>query len=234
MVLNFHGVLVKGKTQAAFSQFNEVADSAGFIVCYPNGILNSWNVGFGGYQDDVGFVSLLIDSLHAQYNIDLKRVYATGMSNGAFLCYRLACELSSKIAAIAPVAGEMVNSIAKNCRPDIAIPVMHIHGTRDKTVPYSGSRLTHSVDESIAYWCQLNKCKNEPDTIQIINANKKDSCFSERFNYKNEKGNIRVSLIKVNGGGHSWPGGPMNFEPTDLDIHASKLIWEFFSKYHKE
>ncbi|MDV7396997.1 hypothetical protein RZS08_36700, partial [Arthrospira platensis SPKY1] len=113
------------------------------------------------------FLLALTDTLHNWYNIDLNRVYATGFSNGGFMSYRLACEASDRIAAIAPVAGTMPIAIANNCQPTRSVPILHIHGTADFIVPYAGNSSFLSVGESIEYWRNSNNCNMEPQLIDL-------------------------------------------------------------------
>src|SRR5258706_4293500 len=141
LVLNFHGYTSNSGQEALLSLMNAKSDAAGFIVAYPNGVASSWNAGAccgtaaQNMVDDVGFVRQLIDVISAQLCIDPKRVFSTGMSNGGFLSHRLGCELSDRIAAIAPVAG--VLGVAA-CAPPRHVPVMGFHGTSDTLVPYGG------------------------------------------------------------------------------------------------
>jgi polyhydroxybutyrate depolymerase len=126
--------------------FNRLSDKEGFIVVYPDGIEKHWNDGRENVKyrahrekiDDVGFISALIDYLVKQYNIDIKQVYATGISNGAMMSFRLGCELSEKIAAIAPVAGSMPENLPTRCSPSRSISVLIISNTEDPLVPWGG------------------------------------------------------------------------------------------------
>ncbi len=119
----------------------QVADTAGIVVVYPNGIDETWNVSSTTGTDDVGFISALIDTVDYQYSIDLNRVFATGMSMGGFMSYRLACELSERIAAIASVTGLQA---FYPCNPNRPVPILQFHGTADPVVPYAGVPATIS------------------------------------------------------------------------------------------
>ena len=158
---------------ARFCGLSEKADRSGFVVVYPNGTGSTplflyWDAGGvrGRVSDDVGYVAQLLDDLATVVNVDPKRVYATGMSNGAMMCYRLAAELSDRIAAIAAVAGTMA---IEDCRPRRPVPVIHFHGTKDGLVLYGGpdERIPKnlkflSVDDSIRAWVKLNGCPETP------------------------------------------------------------------------
>ena len=143
VVLALHGAAMNGPMMAAFCGLNKKADEAGFITVYPNGtgigIFPIWNAGgitTKDLTDDVAFIRALLDDLARVLKVDSKRVFATGMSNGAMMCYRLAAELSDRIAAIAPVAGTMAIEKANPTRP---VPIIHFHGTADTFVPFNGA-----------------------------------------------------------------------------------------------
>ena len=129
LVFNFHGYTSNANEQMWYGDFRPIADTAGFIIVHPNGTLDNsgtshWNVGWGGSTvDDIGFTESLIDNLSATYNIDNNRIYSTGMSNGGFMSYQLACELSDRIAAIASVTGSMSTNWFNSCSPTIKCPL---------------------------------------------------------------------------------------------------------------
>ena len=139
----------------SYTNFNYISDTAGFIVVYPEGTLlqgsTHWNVGgwiTGSTTDDVGFSISLLDSISNEYNIDATRVYSTGMSNGGYMSFLLACQMSDKIAAIASVTGSMTPQTYNVCNPQHPTPILQIHGTSDQTVPYLGDPTwTKSIDD---------------------------------------------------------------------------------------
>src|SRR5690606_3308049 len=143
LVLNFHGFTSADWQEALLTRMDREVDARGVIVAYPQGVATSWNAGaccgtaWADAVDDVGFVRALIEHLEAEYCIDARGVDATGMSNGGFLSHRLACELSDRIAAIAPVAGVLGVDPA-SCAPSRPVPVWQFHGTEDPLVPYEG------------------------------------------------------------------------------------------------
>ena len=153
----FHGGGTNAKTMVRFCGLNETADRDGFLAVYPNGSgrnpnLLTWNAGnccaYAMRQnvDDVGFVGALLDDLSGFANVDPKRVFATGMSNGGMLAYRLASELSQRIASIASVSGPMGTDA---CRPTRPVSVLHFHGTSDEFAPYAGGRGPKSFIQSV-------------------------------------------------------------------------------------
>lgn len=236
LVINMHGYTSNALQQEFYSGMNAVADTAGFVVCYPNGVNFSWNVGFAGAYsggvNDVGFISALIDVLNGQYNLDLSRVYATGMSNGGFMSYRLACELDHRIAAIASVTGAMTDSMVYYCNSMHPVPVMEVHGTADNTVNFNGVAGFHlSTPQSVDYWVQENNCVPvipQHDTLPDVNSG--DNSVVTVQHWPACDGNSEVLLYKVENGGHTWPGASINIpgEVTNQDIHGSREIWEFF------
>ena len=246
LVFVFHGGTGNAKNAIRMSGFNPVADKNGFIVVYPNGTgrlnddkLLTWNGGTCcGYAqeeniDDVGFVRAIVTDLRSLANIDPKRIYATGMSNGAILSQRLACEATDLFAAIAPVAGTLN---FPSCSPTQPISVIEFHGTADEHVPYDGGygpkSLVNvdfaSVQKSVGFWTQFDGCSPQSQT------NSFDDIQHEVWT--GCAGSTSVELYTILGGGHSWPGGaggwPGSDQPTQT-ISASQLIWEFFAAHPK-
>jgi polyhydroxybutyrate depolymerase len=241
LVFNLHGYSSIGYEQAFYGDFKPIADTAGFIVVHPDGTIQPattdtrfWNVGFfPSAIDDVDFVEQMIDSLSASYFINPNRIYATGMSNGGFMSYELACK-SNRFAAIASVTGSMTNSFLANCNPAKPIPVMQIHGTADATVPYNGNTNFQSVDSVVSYWVNHNNCPATPLFDSIPNIVTIDNASAEHYVWATGDSNTTVELYKVINGGHTWPGAGFNIGVTCQDFSASKEIWRFFSQYGDE
>jgi polyhydroxybutyrate depolymerase len=230
LVLNFHGFTSDPLQEALLSQMNGAADARGVIVAYPAGLDASWNAGlccgdsaWVSQVDDVQFVRDTLDAISSAYCIDPKRVFATGMSNGGFLSHRLGCELSDRIAAIAPVAGVM--GVA-SCNPGRHVPVMHFHGTLDPLVPYygGGSQGFPSVAESTAGWIARNGCG--PATTSIYSQGDA-SCT--RWDCPTDGETV---LCTIDGGGHTWPGGtPVpSLGKTSTDLDATSMMLDFFDR----
>ncbi len=237
LLLALHGLTQTGQTIMGFSGFNSIADTANFIVVYPDGVGNAWNVGFSGGStaDDVGFISALIDTLHQTYNIDLNRVYLTGFSNGGFLSYRLACELGNRIAAIAPVAGTMTDGAYNLCSPERQMPVLHIHGTNDFVVSYNGGFGNKSVDQVLGFWNNYNNCPGIPLVEDLPDLVAEGSTV-KRYTWSPCDESSEVMLLKIINGGHTWPGsvGVTGIGITNRDISASGEIWKFVSRFSLE
>lgn len=163
LVISLHGFGGDGPEQERYDKLYQVADTAGFLLAYPSGHNNAWNAGADYYApfttfDDVGFINALIDSINAIYPIDLSRVYACGMSNGGDMVYRLACELSNRIAAIGSVTGTMITDIYSSCAPQNKMPVIHFHGNADKISNISGGDGWVSLSKTMKLWRGINEC----------------------------------------------------------------------------
>ncbi len=246
VVLIFHGAGMNAALMQAFSGLNNKADQAGFLAVYPNGTgagpfltFNSGGVEWGLLKqqpDDVAFVSQLLDDLATVLNVDSGRIFATGMSNGGMMCYRLAAELSERIAAIAPVAGTMAGTEAQPKRP---VPLLHFHGTEDPLVPFGGpdqrvpKLLTFkSVEDSVAAWVKLNGCREKP-LIEELPDIADDGTKVTRKTYRSDVG-AEVVLVIVTGGGHTWPGRQLPVKwmgRSTRDISATDMIWDFFVRH---
>lgn len=236
LIMNFHGYTSNATQQMFYGDFTAIADTAGFIVVHPEGTLDlqgqtHWNAGWGGATDDLGFTEALIDSLAADYSINLDRVYSTGMSNGGFMSYFLACNLSNRIAAIASVTGSMSVGQIPGCNPQHPVPVMEIHGTADPTVPYTGGAGVESVDNVVDHWVGFNNCDAAAIVTNVPDIASTDGCTAEHSVYKNGDNGVEVELYKIVGGGHTWPGAPIDIGVTSHDFHGSTEIWRFFSQY---
>ena len=243
LVFVFHGGTGNAESAIHMSGFNEVADQNGFVVVYPNGTgpwrgdkLLTWNGGTCcGYAqeknvDDVGFVRAIVTDMQTEANIDEQRIYATGLSNGAILSHRLACEAADLFAAIAPVAGTLNFS---PCNPSQPVSVIEFHGTDDQHILYDGGFGSQSlvkvdfasVQDSIGFWTLFSNCNAHPQ------MNSFDDIQHETWL---GCANASMELVTILGGGHSWPGGQggwVGSDPPTMTIAASQLIWEFFATH---
>jgi len=239
LVFNFHGYTGTATAHMEKGDFRAIADAEGFLVVHPQGALDidgktHWNVvghGPGSEVDDVGFTTALLDTLAADYNIDLTRVYATGMSNGGFMSYLLACEMNEQFAAVASVTGTMATALIESANPPGPIAVMEIHGTADAQVPYDGTASLASVDAVLQYWIGHNSCNPAPTTSALPDLDPADGCTVEYVVYEQGDSGFTVEHYRVIGGGHSWPSGGYEIGNVNQDIDASQRIWEFFAKF---
>jgi polyhydroxybutyrate depolymerase len=237
LVFNLHGYGSYNLQQIFYGEFRPIADTANFLLAVPNGTLDAsgqryWSVGQAGATvDDVGFLRDLLDTLQAAYNIDPDRVYSAGMSNGGAMSYRLACELSDRIAAVASVTGFMTAGSLAACNPPRPVPVMEVHGTADPIVPYEGSVLPVPVPTLVDFWADHNHCNPVPTVMPVPNVNTTDGCTAERHVYAGGENGSSVEHYKVLGGEHTWPGAIVPIGVTNYDFSASSEIWRFFSQY---
>ena len=238
LILNFHGFGSSASQQMFYGDFRDIADTEGFLLVHPEGTTlignQFWNVGFPGISstiDDVGFTEALIDELATLYTIDLDRVYATGMSNGGFMSFLLACQLSEKIAAVASVTGSMTQDTFDDCNAQLPTPVLQIHGTEDDVVLYNENNLSLPIPDVISYWVDHNNCETTPTTTTLPDVDVSDGSTIEYSVYEDGDNGITTEHMKVIGGGHTWPGSVLNTAGTNQDIDASMEIWLFFSRY---
>ncbi len=237
LVLNFHGYTSNANDQMIYGDFRAIADTAGFLLVHPMGTIDGsgntyWNSNWGGSVDDIGFIEALIDSLALSYNINMGRVYSTGMSNGGFMSYTLACDLSNRIAAIASVTGTMNLNQPLTCNSLHPTPVMEIHGTLDPTVPYNGvAGSMEPIVNVLSYWVNFNQCDTGAIVTNVSDINVFDGSTAEHYLYQNGNSGVEVEHYKIINGAHTWPGAPFVLGTTNYDINASLKIWEFFAKY---
>ncbi len=239
LMLNFHGWTMSANEQMNLSDMRALAESEKFILVYPQGTKfkdrfygsTHWNVGSwttGSTSDDIGFVDKLIDHISESHNVDLKRIYACGYSNGGFFSHELACNLSNKIAAIGAVSANMSTRTKDNCNPSHPTPVITLSGTNDNDVSYDGTNFEGQVshDEVLAYWINYNQTDTSPITSNLPNINTSDGSTVKLYQYKKGNNNVEIEHYKIINGGHDWPGTYGN-----MDIDANSLIWRFVSKF---
>ena len=239
LVISMHGAMNAPSFQMNLSQWNTLADEHGFIAVYPAGEGGGPKTWFlRGRQTptrmpDVIFISELIDKLEASYNIDPARIYANGLSNGGGMTFALSCTLSNRIAAFGPVSAAVTLPIdwCPEARP---APVIAFQGTADRFVPYEGAKVWlapvpfPSVREWIATWAKRNRCGPNP----VESSAAPDVT---RLEYTGCADDTAVVLYTIEGGGHTWPGGPPMPEwlvgPTSRSIDATRLMWSFFLEH---
>ena len=259
LLLCFHGYTNTAKFIMEYSNFNDIADTENFIVVYPQGNLLKelpwklpdfavalfpelalpdqphWNV--GGWtakstSNDVGFTDALLDTISSIYNINPKRIYSTGMSNGGYMSFQLACQLSDRIAAIASVTGSMSAEMNQACDPQRPIPILQLHGDNDALVPYLGNLSSifswaTPINDVLTYWATFNKTKLTPSVSEIPDIDMTDGSKVELHLYESGTNNVVVKHYKVLGGAHNWFGARGN-----MDINASMIVWDFLSQYN--
>lgn len=218
-------------TRAGNAYYGLMAKSEreGFVAVFPNGYTKtpgrgaSWNAGTccGAAReenvDDVGFIRQVVTNVFGQLHIDRQRIYATGVSNGAMMAYRLACEMPEVFRAVATVAA---TDRTASCAPRNPVSVLHIHAKDDKLVPFNG------VAASVSKWAQLNGCQQTPRrSLEMAGA------YCEVYSYC--RGQSEVQLCVTDTGGHTWPGGAAaraQGAPSQA-ISATNTAWDFLSRH---
>jgi polyhydroxybutyrate depolymerase len=254
LVIVLHGGGGSAQSAIAQTNFDALADQHGFIVAYPEGtdrarpLLNAlgkpgfhtWNAGaccgiaVERGMDDVGFIRAMVADIAAATPLDPKRIYATGLSNGGMMAYRLACEASDLVAAIGAVSAVIV---VAPCEPRFPVSVLHIHGTADQNVPIEGGVGQKSITRypyppvarSIAFWAAWDDCGKDP----IVSAPAPNVTLRS---YPLCTLGIAVDYYVIEGGTHAWPGGKRLAKFLDSPsnaLDATKLIWQFFAAHPK-
>lgn len=245
IVFVFHGGTGNADSAIHMTGFNAVADQNGFVVVYPNGTgplktntLLTWNGGdCCGYAqqndvDDVGFVRAIAADLQTHLNVDSRRIYAAGMSNGAIMSHRLACQAADLFAAIGPDSGTLNFS---PCQPSRPVSVIEFHGTADQYIPYDGGYGSKSlvkasfasVPTTISFWTGADGCGSQPNADSFADI--------QHQTWTGCGGGSSVELYTIVNGGHAWPGGQSGGsvdpdQPTQT-ISASQLMWQFFAAH---
>lgn len=229
LVLVLSGVYGSGFQAETTTGFDEEADRLGWIAIYPDSVLDGWAAYGGGDAwgnhpgaDDVPFFAALIDREIATDGVDPGRVFVTGISRGGMMTYRAGCELAGRVAAIAPVSGNMADStggLDVPCHPERPISILAIHGTADGSIPFGGGRvdvLYSPFLDVIAKWRSIETCETSPTTtVDGASTTTSWQCA----------GGTTVAMRVVDGGWHTWPSagssGPDGFD-------GSRLIGDFF------
>jgi len=233
LVISMHGAGLWPAAQMEISQWNEEAERQRFMVVYPAGVQGGGPRVWHTDMPDVRFISELIDRLEAAYNIDPRRIYANGFSNGGGMAFVLSCTMSDRIAAVGMVGAAQLLPFSW-CTDRSPVPMIAFHGTADRAAPYNGGsswgtpEAFPNVLTWTRNWARRNRCA--PNSI--------DSAVAEdvtRRTYTNCADDAAVVLYTVQGGGHTWPGGKPLPEwfvgPTSRSINATSLMWEFFREH---
>ena len=235
LVFNFHGYSSNASEQMAYGDLRSQADANGFILVHPEALddiygRSYWNIkGWStSVHDDVKFVENLINLLMDKYSINAERIYSTGMSNGGFFSFHLACNLSASFAAVASVTGSMTYETFDNCNPRKPTPVMQIHGSLDATVPYKGLDALNMkpIMDVMEYWKVSNGCDDYILSLPGILPG--TSSWTETYEYNNCLNNTQNVHLYVQGAGHIWPGSRYS---SIASPDSSSRIWGFFSTY---
>ena len=239
VLFNLHGYGSNALEQMNYTNFNNLANTEenNFILIHPQGaplntVLTSssshWNSGgwtIGSTVDDVDFIDTIIKLVSQKYNLNQDRIYSTGMSNGGFMSYHLACNLSSKIAAVASVTGSMSKETYEDCNPAHPTSILQVHGTIDATVPFDGNSALgmRSINDVMDYWKLYNACDVDPTSI--ITDYFDIEIAVQHDTHSNCLNDVNVELYKIEGMGHTWP------YKGRYGISATEIIWEFINTH---
>lgn len=253
VIIDLHGYTSDAEEQREISNFTTLAETKSIVMVWPEASATGascvvpgvsgkyWNADLGGSTDDVAFIEALIDKVIADHKADPKRIYVTGLSNGGFMVYSLACAVSDRLAAIASVAGTMTtNLLTNNCTPTRSLPVLHIHGTGDTIIPYDGKADClgglSAVPNVVDFWRLNGGCSETFTEVSLDDTDASDNSTARMLTY-NDCGNS-VKFLIIDNGGHNWPGsayqrnqGVSILLPINNDIDTNALIWEFFSQH---
>ena len=243
VIISLHGRLGTAVRQMKFADFKPIADRDKVIIVCPQGVDRSWNDGRGTPANskginDVKFIDQLITYIINTYNADPRRIYITGMSNGGFMTSRLACELNSRIAAIAVVGASMDEDMGY--QPNKPMPAMYIQGTKDPLVPFAGGIMKKGAggaiyghEDVLKKWAAIDLCNKKPVITDLpITINDGTSVIKEE--YTNNNG-LRVVGFTIVDGGHTWPGGTQYLPKFMIgtvtkNLNACDEIWKFFKE----
>ena len=242
LVLVFHGGGSRARLMTTHTGFTTLAMRERFAVVYPEGLQGRWNDGrgYGTSHDDVAFVRALLDSLSRRVTLDSSRLYATGISNGAMFAYRLACDLPGVLAAIAPVAGAVPAALAERCAGAAPVAVAAFQGTADPLLPYggggrgaSGRGEVLSALRSAELWARVDGCGATPE-LEAPRDSVRDGTRVRPRRWTGCRTGREVVLYTIEGGGHTWPGGPPvapRVGRVTRELDATETIWAFFAAH---
>jgi polyhydroxybutyrate depolymerase len=252
IVLLFHGGQGSATTIGAITStsgggFSALADQKNFIAIYPDSVSGTWDDGratITNHTNDVAFTAAALDAVALEYKIDNKRVFAAGISNGGMMTLRLACELSSRLAAVATVAANMPSDIQAGCIPAQATPVAMFSGDADPLMPYGGGTVggvftggsVISATATAAFWATKNAATLNTTTA-LPNTDATDGTTTDLLSYTSAGGG-EVAFYRINSGGHTWPGGTQYASVAVIgkvakDFSANEAMWAFFLRHAK-
>lgn len=247
LVLAFHGGGGRGAGMDKLSHFSQVAEREKFLVAFPDGLHRHWNDGreLGADDvDDVAFVRAILDDVAKLHPVDERRVYATGMSNGAVFCHYLALKLSDRIAAIAPVAGGIAKELDTAFAPKHPVAVLILQGRDDPLMPYGGGTVARTrgeivpTERALALWREADGLKGAAKQTDLPDTDPRDGCRVTQRRWTGGKAGTEVQILDFAGGGHTWSGGKPYLPPafigkTCRDVDATEVIWAFFKAHPK-
>jgi polyhydroxybutyrate depolymerase len=252
LIITLHGGGQSAKDMISFTKFDSYADLDTVFVAYPVGIDDKWNDGrihagedVSKKPNDVQFISDVIEDVSKKFDIDADKISVVGFGSGGILCFKLACELSDKINAIATVGASMATEVYNNCKPNRIVNVLAINGQDDKLIPFNGGKVmmdnvdlgsVAGIEQVLFFMANYNSTiKANPLKVKKRDLDHTDHTTVVTWNYTNNYYGTDLILYEIKGGGHAWPG-TMQYLPEDLvgnisrELSASSVIWDFISK----
>lgn len=225
LIVALHGSGMQGKDMATTTAFNRLADQAGFVVVYPDGLQQNWNVAGTSSEDNVAFVHALINHVQQIRSIDAQQIYVVGLSDGGFLAQELACKDPSQIAAIATVAASLPTQFISDCQTQQPVSLLMVNGTADSIVPWQGDADPEdlpipSVSTLVDFWQRHDNCSSPPQAAQT-------SKTVEVTDYSCPAG-TEVKLVALEGAGHIWAGGGYGQSAYG---DTTDRVWQFFQDH---
>lgn len=245
LIINYHGFANSAMDQISLSQMNDVVDTAEFLVAYPQGlaVINpflgfaapGWNVdGTLSSNDDVEFTRKLIQYVQTEFNLDPNRIHATGWSMGAAMAFQVSCHLYDLIASTACVSNQMSEKQIMDCLVNRPFSILQMHGTADPIVPFNGDGVIFSPAMNTAnFWASNNRCTQDSMVTNLPDLEGEDSSTVTTIQFQDCDLGTEVLFYRIEGGGHSWPGGgqlPEFLGKINRDINASSEIINFFKR----
>lgn len=247
-----HGGKGTALARAKQTGMNFFADRDGFITIYPQGVDNRWNSNLNSGVDDVAFFQAMIDEVVRFGGVDSSRIYVMGGSNGGMMAYRLACELSERLAAVVAIVASMPKDIVSSCRPSAKLPILIMAGTADPLMPYQGGLVAKgkgggdigsvvSIDETLNLWKNINLCQGQPSKALVADRDPKDGIITEIETWLNCAPGIKMQFYKMIGAGHGLPGrsadkssfSRMVGGKSTNDFDSSEVSWNFLRQFSK-
>lgn len=243
LVIALHGRLGTGAGQKRSTGFNELADRDGVVVIYPDGLNRSWadarQVSPSSQQgvDDEGFILQLIAEVEKMIPIDRNRVSIMGVSNGGFMTQTMACLHAEEFSAAASAISTIPQTIFEDCQPAQPLSVLFMNGTDDPLVPFSGGQVNSdaggeisSSDNAAKYWVEVDRCS--PGYLLETLDEVEDDTIVHVHRYQNCASGTQVHYYTVEGGGHTWPGGPQYLSEDTVgrvsqELNGMQVIWDF-------
>ncbi|MCA6335405.1 MAG: esterase [Phenylobacterium sp.] len=258
VVIALHGGNGTAPRRARQMGFNDIGDREGFIAVYPQGVNYGWNDGRASPDmlrrlentDDVAFFRALIGELRALPQVDPRRIYLVGGSNGGMMIHRLACEMTDLIAGAVVMVASLPEPLQGSCKPNQAVPILMMNGTADPLVPYAGGPVggrqidqgrVLPAEETLRFWVRANGCLGDPELRTLPDRDPEDGMTTEGRTWKTCRDGVEVAFLRMNGAGHGLPGRSRNKAAlaeelggrSTNDFDSSEEAWAFLKRFSR-